>query len=203
MMQLKGTLGLKLWAEHFTVYPTGCTPKSAWVRTITVDLAGRGGVHIRQPKEIQAQFEALYLLDKSNRNDEHEEEEKEEESENEEHNEDDRSLINTVLNKPADVSVKDAFSLDGRPNEQRVQWITQTVVDLGLSIFNGIDRKSFFISHSESQFNCNTPSKKLLTFYYRLSTADRSHGREKACTTCSIKRSHEPPLDSQGIFRPA
>jgi serine/threonine protein kinase len=29
---------------------------------------------------------------------------------------------------------------------------------------------------SESQSNCNTPSKKLLTFYYRLSTADRSHG---------------------------
>jgi serine/threonine protein kinase len=56
---------------------------------------------------------------------------------------------------------------------------------------------------SESQSNCNTPSEKLLTIYYRLSSADRSHAREKACTTCCVKRSYEPPLDGQGIFRSA
>jgi hypothetical protein len=149
IMRLKGTSGLHLWAEHFRVYPTGCTPKSAWVRTITVDLAGRGGGHIRQSKEIQAQFEALYLLDKSNEDDEDEEKERGEEGvENEEHNEDDGSLINTVLNEPGDVSVRDAFPLDGRPDNQRTEWINQTVVNLGLSIFNGIDQKCFFISRS-------------------------------------------------------
>jgi serine/threonine protein kinase KIN1/2 len=56
---------------------------------------------------------------------------------------------------------------------------------------------------SESQSNCNTSSEKLLTLYYRLSSASRSHAREKACTTCYVKRSHEPPLDGQGILRSA
>ena len=53
---ITGAKGFHKWEENFEVYPTGCDPVHAWIKTITADIDGNGVNSERQSNEILEEF---------------------------------------------------------------------------------------------------------------------------------------------------
>jgi hypothetical protein len=51
---LLGNIGLPEWRRHFNIYPTGCDPHEAWLRTITADL-GMSPDGLSRPSQANVQ----------------------------------------------------------------------------------------------------------------------------------------------------
>lgn len=60
---LKGAIGLPDWQERFSVYPTGCDPREAYIRTITTDLGKYSGQPSRLSSATLRQYHALSRLE--------------------------------------------------------------------------------------------------------------------------------------------
>lgn len=116
-----GAEGLFLWLEHFSTYPTGCTPLTAYLRTITADAGPRKmgdpdpGAHPQQftrfSKQSQEQLEVSFR-----------------------HEESDSKAIDA------------AYPLSGRIHNEWVVWINQIQANFSRSLTRASHGKYFFIT---------------------------------------------------------
>ncbi|CZR53667.1 uncharacterized protein PAC_03547 [Phialocephala subalpina] len=114
-----GAQGLFLWLEHFSVYPTGDTPVTAYLRTITADAGPRrmGGSDPRTQPFTRLSNQSQEQLEISFR-----------------HEESDSDAIDK------------AYPPGGRTHDEWAEWVDRIQASFSASLARAADKKWFFVA---------------------------------------------------------